>query len=169
VPIESACSAAQTTAFVITNFSTCYSSVVKTTLKSDFESQTSINGTGQSLSWGLLKAVNASSCKGASGAPPGATSGNSGNTFVQIQPPITGACNVALSGSMVAAYNHNCNLEIMIHGYPSNPGTEKVVEDECPACGLDPPHFDNFLPGAQPACSHKVGDLGYFYTLGQVP
>ncbi|HZT70901.1 MAG TPA: Ig-like domain-containing protein [Terriglobia bacterium] len=161
---ESTCSGSQTPVYIITNLGACYSSGLQSsTLASDFASQTALNGTGLSRSWGYLKAVAASSCRNAtSGKPPDATNQN---TFVEVS-SVTGACNSSLGNSNVAAFNHACGQQIQIQGYPTaNSNTQKSVQDECPACGNDPPHFDNFTttPGAN--CSKTVPDLGYFVTL----
>ena len=79
---ESTCSGGSSTAYIITNLSQCYlSGVITTTLNSAFQSQTYTNGTGQSNSYGLLKTIVATSCKGATaGEPAGA---NANNTFVK--------------------------------------------------------------------------------------
>lgn len=161
-PYESQCSGSQVTAYIITNLSQCYGSVKTTTLKSDFSSQVTTNGTGASLRWNIVKAINATSCIGAGGAPSGA---NSSNTFVQVS-SITGACNLTPTTSTVAAYHHACSQQIFIAHY-GQPGTIKTVVDECPRCSTDPPHYDNY--STSQACSaFAVGDLpptGYFETV----
>ena len=138
---ESTCSGGSSTAYIITNLSQCYlSGVITTTLNSAFQSQTYTNGTGQSNSYGLLKTIVATSCKGATaGEPAGA---NANNTFVEVS-AVTGVCNQPLSSSTVAQYNHSCGIQVFMEGYGS-PGTLKTVEDECPSCGSS--QFDDWTP-----------------------
>ena len=163
---EGTCSGGSSTAYIITNLSACYSSgLLATTLNSLFESQTVLNGTGQSNSYGLVKPVAITLCSGATaGKPAGA---NSNNTFVEV-PSVTGACLQPLSTSTVAQYHHSCGLQIFLEGYGS-PGTEKTVEDECNKCGNDPPHFDNWNPSGGSSCGLTMNDLGSgYYVTEQV-
>ncbi len=163
---EGTCSGGSSTAYIITNQSACFASgLLTTTLNGTFESMTALNGTGQSNSYGLLKALAASSCAYATtGKPAGA---NNSNTFMEVS-SVTGACNTALSTSTVAQFNHWCGVQIFLEGYGS-PGTEKTVADECNRCGSDPPHFDNWTPNGGSNCSKDVSDLGSgFYVTEEV-
>ncbi|MDQ2840529.1 MAG: hypothetical protein M3Y72_05715 [Acidobacteriota bacterium] len=158
---EGSCSGGTSQAYVITNQAACFSSgLLNTNLNTLFESQTALNGSGRSRSYGLLKARAASSCKSATaGKPNGATNQN---TFVEVS-TITGACNVSLSTSTVAQYQRSCGKSIFLLGF-GNPGTVKTVQDECRACGNDAPHFDDWNPGGGHSCGFTLGDLGHFVT-----
>src|SRR5579883_981901 len=161
---ESTCAAAQANAYIITDLGACFSSGLQsTTLSSQFMQQTIENGTGLSNNWGYLKPLAITSCAGATDGKP--DDANNENTFVQV-PTVTGACNQALSGTTVAQYKHQCGMTIFIEGYGS-PGTIKTVQDECPACANEPPHFDNWTNSGGPSCGANVTDLpppGYFVT-----
>ncbi len=164
---EGTCATTQGKAYIITNLAACFSSGLQTSsLSAQFMGQTALNGSGDSRSWGLVKGLAATSCKGATTGKPG--DANYGNTFVQVS-SITGSCNQPLSGSTVAQFNRQCGLNIFIEGYGS-PGTQKSVQDECPRCQNDPPHFDNWTTAGGPACGTTVTDLqpgsppGYFVT-----
>jgi hypothetical protein len=170
---ESTCTAATSTAYIITNLGSCFSNgLVTTTLSTQFESQASLNGIGQSLHYGLLKALAATSCSRATaGKPAGA---NNGNTFVEVT-SFTGSCNTTLSSSTVAQYSPqgtsvNCGQQEFIYHYPSSPGTLKTVQDRCPACSNSPgsAHFDDFNPSqGAPNCGIGGGmpSLGNHVTL----
>ncbi len=163
---EATCPGGSSTPYIITNLSACFSSgLITTNLNSQFQSQTALNGTGQSNQYNLLKALNASSCSNATqGKPSGA---NGGNSFVEVS-SVTAACGNFLTTSTVAQYGHSCGLQIFISGY-GNPGTLKTVQDECPACGNDPPHFDNWNPSGGPSCGLTLPDLGGgYYVTEQV-
>ncbi len=161
---QSTCSGAQTKAYIITNLAACFSSGLQTTtLASDFEAQVALNGTGKRGDGTYLKALAATSCLNATNGKPADAS--RANTFVVVS-QVTGACNQTLSSSTVAQYGHQCGLRIFISGY-GNPGTVKTVQDECPACRFDPPHFDNWTNAGGPSCGFTVPDLpptGMFVT-----
>jgi len=160
---EGTCSGSPTSVYIITNLSACYSSGLQSsTLASNFASQAALNGTGLSSHWGYVKPVSATSCANATTGKPG--NANSQNTFVEVS-SVTGSCNTSLGNSNVAAYNHVCGQRIQIQGYPANSHTQKSVQDECPACGNDAPHFDNYSTSSGTNCSKSLTDLGRFVTL----
>lgn len=174
-PDEFSCSGASSTAWVVSSLTNC--TFINTTLDSDFQSQTAINGTGVSNSWGILKAAAAStlskSCRNK--FPAGATVGNS---FVQV-PSVTGACNTVLvSGSSTAVYPTpiasrsplTCGAGTLLVDSQNNSYGNKSVADRCPACAGDfrntEGHIDSYT--SNPACgAHDIPDLGDYWTLKQ--
>jgi hypothetical protein len=161
---ESTCSGAQSRAYIITNLSSCFSTGLQTTtLESDFEAQVTLNGTGRRSDGTYLKGLNATSCRNATAGKP--SDAGSGNTFVVVS-SVMGSCHSPLDSSTVAQNSHQCGLQIYISGYGS-PGTVKTVQDECPRCGNDPPHFDNWTDAGGTSCGLSVSDLapsGHFVT-----
>jgi uncharacterized protein YjdB len=164
VPYESACTGSAATAWVISG--NC--AFTQTTLRSDFMTQLYINGTGISLSHGILKYT--TQC---SNYPSGA---NSQNSFVQVS-QVTGSCNsILVGGSTVAAYpNPPISYPTWVCGdlleYVTSSDTnqaQKAVQDYCPACNSGfngtSGHIDDF--SSSTACSgHAVGDYGNYLTI----
>jgi hypothetical protein len=128
-PHESACSASPQTAWVFNGGCT----FTQVSLKSDFVSQTYINGTGVSLDNGILRY--STSC---TNYPSGA---NSQNSFLTVS-SITGACNTTLVGGVsVATYPspnvgnpYGCGDNILLVTSSNTNEALKDVADYCPAC-----------------------------------
>jgi hypothetical protein len=161
-PYESACSGSPQTAWVF-NGSCTFTQV---SLKSDFVSQTYINGTGASQSQGTLKY--STSC---SNYPSGA---NSQNSFLTVS-SITGACNTTMAGGVsVATYPspnvgnpYGCGDNILLVTSSNANEAVKDAADYCPACsgGFNGTngHIDDY--SSSQACSGgAVGDLGNYWT-----
>jgi hypothetical protein len=161
-PYESACSGSPQAAWYF-NTSCNFTQV---SLKSDFVSQTYINGTGASQSYGILKY--STSC---SNYPSGA---NSQNSFLAVS-SITGACNTTLvGGTSVATYPspsvgnpYGCGDNILLVTSSNTNEAVKDAADYCPACsgGFNGTngHIDDY--SSSQACSGSgVGDLGNFWT-----
>jgi hypothetical protein len=174
-PAESACTGATLTAYTFTP--KCKFTEVN--LKSDFMSQVGINGTGISLSNGVLKAALATKawnkkCSTSTKKPDGA---NSGNSFQPVL-SVTGSCNIALTGGLSVATNpspkdknndfYRCKDNILLaDGGGANLAPNKKAHDKCPACsgGFNGTHghIDNYT--SQALCSaNDVGDLGNYWT-----
>ncbi len=161
-PYESSCTGSPQTAWTFNSSCT----FTQTTLKSDFVSQTYINGTGASQSHGVLKY--STSC---SNYPSGA---NSQNSFLTVS-SITGACNTTLTGGIsVATYPspntgnpYSCGDNILLVTSSNVNEAIKDAADYCPACsggynGTNG-HIDDY--SSSQACSGSgVGDLGNFWT-----
>jgi hypothetical protein len=171
-PLESQCTGDEITAFVVNSSCT----FTQTALKSDFVSQTNINGTGTSVSYGLLKpariTIEPTLCKNVK-KPVGATGGI---TFYEV-PTVTGSCNTTMvPGSSVATFPNpataggndaQCGDSILLVKRPDVVEAIKSVDDYCPACSGDfrgtNGHIDNYV--ASQACkAHAVRDLGNFWT-----
>jgi hypothetical protein len=161
-PYESACTGSLQTAWTFNSSCT----FTQTSLKSDFLSQTYINGTGISQSHGILK-YSTSCTNYASGA-------NVQNSFLTVS-SITGACNTAMSGGVsVATYPspnvgnpYGCGDNALLVTSSNTNEAIKDVADYCPACsgGLNGTngHIDDY--SSSQACSGgAVGDLGNFWT-----
>ena len=161
-PYESACSGSPQAAWFF-NTSCAFS---QTSLKSDFVSQTYINGTGVSQSHGILKY--STSC---TNYPPGA---NSQNSFLTVS-NITGACNSTMTGGVsVATYPspkvgnpYGCGDNALLVTSSNTNEAVKDVVDYCPACsgGFNGTngHIDDY--SSSQACSgNGVGDLGNYWT-----
>ncbi len=152
--------------FIVDSVNAC--NVTAGTLRPAFITQTQLNGTGTSLSYGLVKGANATGvrryCKGK--FPAGATLDN---TFVQVS-SVTGSCNRTLvAGSTTATAGGLCGV---VEALVSNPGNanagSKTSQDTCPACSGDfrgaDGHIDSF--SSNTSCSaHDAADLGNFWTL----
>lgn len=166
VPAESACSGSPITAWVISG--ACV--FTQTTLRSDFAQQVFINGTGSSISHGLLKYT--TSC---SNYPPGASSQNS---FLKVT-SVTGSCNTPLiAGQDVAVYPNPalgtsyptwvCGDDLLYVTAAGANQASKNVADYCPGCATDffgtSGHIDDFSSGA--VCSGRaLGDYGNYMTI----
>ena len=165
VPNESACSATTSGAWII-NVAAC--SFTPITLRTAFTNQVYINGTGTSLSNGILKYT--PGVKNQCAYPQGS---NDSNTFAHVS-SITGSCNVALDTTSVAT-NPNptssgyfgCGDNLSLIGSSNQQQAMKYPEDYCPACNSGfngtSGHIDNFSNSV--ACSGgAVGDYGNFWT-----
>lgn len=161
-PYESACTGTPQTAWTF-NSSCTFTQV---SLKSDFVSQTYINGTGVSQSHGILKYS-----KSCTNYPQGA---NSQNSFLTVS-SITGACNTTMVGGVsVATYPspnvgnpYGCGDDILLVTSSNTNEAVKNAADYCPACsgGFNGTngHIDDY--SSSQACSgNAVGDLGNFWT-----
>lgn len=161
-PYESACTGSNQTAWKFTAGCT----FTQIQLRSDFVSQTYINGTGVSLSNGILKY--STSC---SNYPPGA---NAQNSFLSVS-NITGACNTTLQGGVsVATYPspnvgnpYGCGDNILLVTSSNSNQAIKDAADYCPACssGFNGTngHIDDF--SSNQACTgNGVGDYGNYWT-----
>lgn len=164
IPYESACTGTLQTAW--TYNTSCQFTQVQ--LKSDFVMQTEGNGTGASLSYGILK-YDDGSCR--NNYPQGANSSNS----LRPVSSITGSCNVTLIAGDSVATNPNpflitsykCADDILL--VTSGNGTQAIkhAEDNCPACSTGfngtNGHIDDFS-SSQACTAHGVGDYGNFWT-----
>ncbi len=172
-PDESACRGTPVAVWVVDNMVSC--NFTSTTMVSKFASQVGINGTGKSLSYGLVKAGPATDlarrCRGR--FPSGA---NLENSFLQV-PSVTGSCNRVLIpyapgvNSSIATppeYATPCDRIFTL----VNKSTDKTEgfryrHDTCPLCsapvsGVDG-HIDQYSSAV--ACSgHGVGDFGNYWT-----
>jgi hypothetical protein len=168
VPYESTCSGGTGVGYVFTSWSGNTCTFTTMTLNGQFMVQASTNGTGVSASGLILKAGAALNyC----GLPPGATQGNSGNTFYEVT-SITGQCNTSLSGGTSLATNPfpnnsnqdwNCNDQVLLVNSGDSVDSTKTVQDACPACST-PGHIDTF--SSNQACSaHSIVDYGTFTAI----
>lgn len=164
-PYESACTGPPQTAWVFT--SNC--SFTQVALKSDFVSQTYLNGSGASQGYGDLQFNNGSLCSGK--YPNGA---NTQNSFLQVS-SITGACGTpVVGGDSVATYPspnvgnpYGCGDNIQLVTSSNANQALKHVADYCPACSSGfsgtNGHMDDY--SSVQACSGgAVGDYGNFWT-----
>jgi hypothetical protein len=168
VPVESACSAATTNAYIVDSLSAC--TFTQTTLRSAFFSQVKVNGTGESLNHGIIKAGAATrlgtACAGQ--FPVGAMVSNS---FLQVA-SVTGSCNVNLTPDLSVATHRSLSLACssnlqLVRSDNANQGP-RTRHDTCPACnsgfnGTDG-HIDSFT-ASQSCSANQVGDLGNFWTV----
>jgi hypothetical protein len=139
-PAESTCATAQGTAFIFVP-STC--AFTQTTMSSQFMSQVFENGTGTSVSHGLIHSNPTGLCS--SSYPPGASGTN---TFYNIT-SVTGTCNQSLNGNSVATnpnpqvyqspWSCGDNL-LVVNTSNANVGIYTVL-DYCPACNTWDPGF----------------------------
>jgi hypothetical protein len=163
-PYESACTGFNQLAWTYDN--SCTFTAVQ--LKSDFVSQTEVNGTGALLHYGILK-FDDGSCAGH--YPPGANSSNS----LRPVSSITGSCNTVLVGGDAVATNPNpvlitsykCGDNILLVTAGNGNQALKHALDYCPACNTGyngtNGHIDDY--SSTQACSaHQVGDYGNFWT-----
>jgi hypothetical protein len=161
-PYETACTGSPQAAWTFNSSCT----FTQTSLKSDFVSQTFINGTGASQSHGILKY--STSC---TDYPSGA---NSQNSFLAVS-SVTGACNTTMSGGVsVATYPSpnvgnpfGCGDNILLVTSSNSNEAVKDAADYCPACssGFNGTngHIDDY--SSSQACSGSgVGDLGNYWT-----
>ena len=145
-------------------------SLMQVSLGKTFMQQTTLNGTGVSANYGAIKplvATAASVCSSSAQLPPGAiVNGSSTNNVFEAVSGITGACNIPLDDTMVAA-NPVSNASgaakcgdnnLAVDGTNANVFSQtRLVEDKCPACAMDAlasggvrlhPHFDNYSTDA---------------------
>lgn len=169
VPAESSCAGANAEVYVVDAIPAC--NFTKTTLKTDFVSQTHVNGTGKSASYGLIQsgaAVNLiSRCAGK--VPGGATSTNS---FLKVT-AVVGACRVPLVADLsIATYESmstaNCGMTVALVDRTTKATfqSNRRRDDHCPACSSFPNgtdgHIDSF--SSAESCSTNVGNLGNYWT-----
>ena len=125
-------------------------SFAQISLGKTFMQQTTLNGTGVSNSYGPIKplvATAASVCSNSPQLPSNAVvSGSSTNNVYEAVLSITGACNVPLDDTMLAASPVSsasgaakCGDNILaVDSNNSNVFSQtRLVEDKCPACALD--------------------------------
>jgi hypothetical protein len=147
------------------------------TLNSSFVSQATLNGSGTSISYGVLKpwsATNAPKICASTTWPPNVSNVN---TFVKV-PSITGACNTSLTdnvsvatfpGPKMATSLLQCNdgLALVLQASPT-PWGSRIVADLCPACNTGfngaQGQIDNFTNNSACNARGTIGDLGFFYT-----
>ncbi len=139
-------------------------------LKSRFVSQTYKNGTGASISYGILK-YDKKTCAGE--YPPGA---NPHNAFLQVA-NIQGSCINDLDDTSVAMYPdpkkkgnpYNCGDDILLVDADNKDKAVKTAEDYCPVCYKDfggtDGHIDDYTTVKR--CTF-VGDYGNFWTADTV-
>jgi hypothetical protein len=165
-PYESSCTANTQTAWIF-NTSCNFTQV---SLKSDFVTQTYINGSGVSLNYGSLQYNSGSLCSGS--YPTGA---NTTNSFLQVT-NIDGSCGTTVvGGDSVATYpnpaivggTYVCGDNILLVTSANTNQAIKHVADYCPACSAGfngtNGHIDNY--NSSQACSaHNLGDYGNFWT-----
>ena len=157
-PYESSCSTTTQTAYLYDG--SCNWQTV--TLRSQFVSQTEINGTGVSTTYGVLK-YDDGRCN--ANRPAGSTTGNS---LLRVS-SIAGQCNTTLTGGDSVATQpgprdaitpHNCGDNmVLVNGSNAN-AFLKHVADRCAntATGCQDRHVDNYNSSA--ACNPRAfGDL----------
>lgn len=167
VPSESACPAATRDVFIVDSLENC--GFTASTLRTRFATQVNLNGTGSSVSHGILKAGAATrmarACAGS--FPPGATVDNS---YLQVA-DVTGSCNVPLVAEQSLATARGANIACrrdlqLVTAGNANFG-QRTRHDLCPACSRDfagtDGHIDHFS-GAVACSSNAVGDLGNFWS-----
>ncbi len=145
------------------------------TLRSDFMTNTVLNGTGSSASYGLLKPFSATYLKNY--CPLSTISGaTSANTFV-IGTPKTGTCNSIVASGVSLAVNPSpqtggtwqCLDNVLLVNTSSDTvNSTMVVQDYCPACSGDfrgmNAHIDSY--SANPTCGgHSATDYGNFTAI----
>jgi hypothetical protein len=166
-PRESACSGATGTRWVVDSLDTCNFTEVQ--LNTQFANQVNVNGTGVSISNGILKTGRATAmrrrCQGS--FPAGATTGNS---YLQV-PSVVGACNRTLTAGSSVAFHPSSGLRcrdplLLVANDNTNFGNREAI-DGCPACNTGfngtEGHIDNYTDND--ACTgNAVGDLGNYWT-----
>ena len=170
VPTESSCAGTIAEAYVVDAIPAC--TFTKTTLKSDFVSQTQLNGTGKTVSHGLVQSAAAvnliARCAGK--VPAGATTSNS---FLKVT-AVVGACRMPLVADVsVASYESasttNCGMTIALidRATKATFQSNRRRDDQCPACRSFPSgtdgHIDSF--SSTERCSTDVGNLGNYWTI----
>jgi hypothetical protein len=144
-----------------------------------FVAHTKTNGTGKSVTYGLLKPfgiTDASQMCAAKDLPTGASSDN---TFVRVT-SVTGSCNTPITANhSVATYpNPNpkkdptatlkCSDSLNLDNSDNtvNVNMPRVVADLCPSCSAT--HIDSYTDNqscdVHPGGDNTVVDLGNFYT-----
>lgn len=174
-PTESSCtSGGPVTVWVVDSLENCNFS--EGTLNSTFVSQTQLNGTGESISYGYVKPAAATALRRycAGQFPPGA---NNDNTFLQVD-SVTGTCNTAVTAdSSVAVYPSpyrnaqaplRCADKLQLVDSSNANFATRTVDDYCPACAGDfggtDGHIDSYTDN-QACTAHDVNDLGNFWTV----
>jgi hypothetical protein len=145
-------------------------------MRSDFVSQTILNGTGSSSNFGYIKPYNTTylglrQCELPSGAIP-----NGSNTFVQVN-SVTGSCNSTLySGSSLATSpsptsrsTFNCADQVLLMSTGGQAQSIRSVQDSCAACsgqfnGANG-HIDAFNTTSQSCNPHSFPDLGNYFAI----
>jgi len=167
VPIESECVGTLVDKYVVDSLTNCKFTATK--FKSDFLSQTKVNGTGSSVTYGYIKpgwnTDLGTSCAGK--FPNGADVNNS---YLQM-PGVIGSCNMSLVANVsVATKPKNCasNQTLVNTSTNVNLPITKDSDDTCPGCDKDfngtDGHIDNFtnIPKCKP---RDILDLGNYWTL----
>jgi hypothetical protein len=168
VPAESACTGEQSPAFIFDQYggppgSACH--FLTANLNTTFMSQTALNGTGNSSSFGILKPqATLNYCE----LPPG---GTNGNTFYQV-PSVTGVCLTSLAGGVsLATYpsprpaneTWRCSDQVLLVDGQGRADSIKTVQDSCPACAGGS-HIDTY--SSSPACNvGSLVDYGNFNAI----
>ena len=176
VPVENGCSGNPTPVWIFENdVKSCL--VYSDALMSDFYAATNLNGTGQSISHGLLKPYDATWLAKFCSLPPGATNGKNGNTFVRVS-SVTGSCKSVLSAGVSLATSPNPNPTnatwkcsdgvLLVNSGSDQTDSIKMVQDNCPACSGDyrgqDGHIDTF--SSYKSCGgHDAADYGNFTTI----
>ena len=162
-PAESNCVASKTIAFIVTgncNFS-------QTTLKSDFQSQTNLNGTGMTDSQNAGVLLHTGT--GCSNFPPGA---NSSNSFTQVS-SVTGSCGTTLAGDSVAVFpnpnppgpNTACGDTHQLVTTSDTNLTQKSSQDYCPSCNTDFRGTAGHIDDYSTANNCFIGDYGNYLII----
>ena len=167
-PYESYCTGSSSPAWII-NTNTCSITPISSGLRSDFETQVWENGTGVSLSSGLLKYTPGD--KNQCTYPPGS---DDTNTFLQVT-SVTGTCGKVLDDTSVATWpspatdttTFGCGDNLSLITSSNTQQAMKYPEDYCPDCFKDffgtDGHIDNY--STSQACSGRaVGDYGNYWT-----
>lgn len=172
-PTETKCTGKNNDAWIVSQ--KCV--FTKTKLMSDFITQTKINGTGNSSSYGLIKPANITIeptlCKKVK-KPSGF---DQSKAFFQV-PKVTGRCNTSLVGGKSIATNPDpynasatdakCGDNNLLVNTGGINFSVKSVQDLCPACVKDfngtKGHIDNYV--SDEACdAHHFIDQGNFFTI----
>ena len=155
-PAESGCSTSPARSVTIISSSTCFGSTVSSTLRDQFASQVSLNGSGTSVSHGKLKALAATSCW--NGRPGWATNDN---TYVTVS-QFTGSCNTTLTNSSLARCDLDSDLACGASVFTDVLDTTKSVADRCPACCnvSNYEQLDNFNASSTACVPGTLGHLG---------
>jgi len=182
VPTESACSGATAPAFVINTYTTGHNPACvfyPADLNSTFIGRTVLNGTGNSISFGLIKPWGTTWAAKYCPVPP-LTGATENNTFVQVS-SVTGSCNTALTPGTSVAVSPDptsapsdqlqCSDNVLLVDSSDNTNSIMVVGDTCPACsgGFNGQngHIDVFssLPTCQGSGDGAVVDYGNFTAI----
>ena len=145
-PVESSnCGGSPAPAFVFESAACTY---IATTMDSVFIPQTTVNGTGISANFGLLKAYQATllfknGCPFPEGSNPDP---KTGNVFVKTS-AVTGSCNSTFTYGTTIATNPNpnadptgqwnCKDQVLLVNNNNSFDSIKTVQDLCPACSGD--------------------------------
>lgn len=162
-PTESGCTGGSSDIFVVkikekAGKTTC--TFTPASMVASFLSQTDINGTGSSTSFGLVKPGGITRMNACPQPwPEGATTSNS---YVQVS-SVTGKCNTPLvAGTSVATQPVNCGEELLLVDSANANYGNKTGADRCPACSRT--HIDSYAD-TQTCGGHDNVDLGNFWTL----